>query len=185
MSVTASSGSPRVSPQLYDTLPLSSVRQAEQQDRFPRCGTGQPDQFFPERPEPRSGLQGSECQCSADRGARRQPHFVGGTPLSFLDEPLAPATSQQGEDRLAADQQAFASSVETFVQGSGGGGFLGRIREGFSTPADVRILIPAGFTPINISRYGNERMRKSVRIWAGSFAMWATPWRRAIPASCA
>jgi len=38
MSVTASSGSPRVSPQLYDTLPLSSVRQAEQQDRFPDRG---------------------------------------------------------------------------------------------------------------------------------------------------
>ena len=34
MTVTASSGSPRVSPQLYDTLPLSSVREAEQQDRF-------------------------------------------------------------------------------------------------------------------------------------------------------
>ena len=38
MTVTASSGSPRVSPQLYDTLPLSSVRQAEQQDRFPDGG---------------------------------------------------------------------------------------------------------------------------------------------------
>ena len=38
MTVTASSGSPRVSPQLFDTLPLSSVRQAEQQDRFPDNG---------------------------------------------------------------------------------------------------------------------------------------------------
>ena len=38
MSVTASSGSTRVAPQLYDTLPLSSVRQAEQQDRFPDGG---------------------------------------------------------------------------------------------------------------------------------------------------
>ena len=38
MTVTASSGSTRVSPQLYDTLPLSSVRQAEQQDRFPDGG---------------------------------------------------------------------------------------------------------------------------------------------------
>ena len=38
MTVTASSGSTRVSPQLYDTLPLSSVRRAEQQDRFPDGG---------------------------------------------------------------------------------------------------------------------------------------------------
>ena len=164
MSVTASSGSPRVSPQLYDTLPLSSVRQAEQQDRFP--DRGELDNLINFFQSGQSRVQASRvlsanAQLIVARAANRI--FVGGTPLSFLDEPLAPATSQQGEDRLAADQQAFASSVETFVQGSGGGGFLGRIREGFSTPADVRILIPAGFTPINISRYGNERMRKSVR----------------------
>ena len=36
MTVTAS-GSPGF-PQLFDTLPLSSVRQAEQQDRFPMVG---------------------------------------------------------------------------------------------------------------------------------------------------
>ena len=164
MSVTASSGSPRVSPQLYDTLPLSSVRQAEQQDRFP--DRGELDNLINFFQSGQSRVQASKvlsanAQLIVGRAANRI--FVGGTPLSYLDEPLAPATSQQGEDRLAADQQAFASSVETFVQGSGGGGFLGRILEGFQTPADVRILIPAGFTPINISRYGNERMRKSVR----------------------
>ena len=164
MSVTASSGSPRVSPQLYDTLPLSSVRQAEQQDRFP--DRGELDNLINFFQSGQSRVQASRvlsanAQLIVARAANRI--FVGGTPLSFLDEPLAPATSQQGEDRLAADQQAFATSVETFVQGSGGGGFLGRIRESFQTAADVRILIPAGFTPINISRYGNERMRKSVR----------------------
>ena len=164
MSVTASSGSPRVSPQLYDTLPLSSVRQAEQQDRFP--DRGELDNLINFFQSGQSRVQASRvlsanAQLIVGRAANRI--FVGGTPLSYLDEPLAPVTSQQGEERLAADQQAFASSVQTFVQGSGGGGFLGRIREGFSTPADVRVLIPAGFTPINISRYGNERMRKSVR----------------------
>ena len=78
MSVTASSGSPRVSPQLYDTLPLSSVRQAEQQDRFP--DRGELDNlinFFQSGQSRVPGLQGSECQRSADRGARRQPHFCG------------------------------------------------------------------------------------------------------------
>jgi len=164
MSVTASSGSPRVSPQLYDTLPLSSVRQAEQQDRFP--DRGELDNLINFFQSGQSRVQASRvlsanAQLIVARAANRI--FVGGTPLSFLDEPLVQSPSQRGEDRLAADQQAFASSVETFVQGSGGGGFLGRIREGFQTPADVRILIPAGFTPINISRYGNERMRKSVR----------------------
>ena len=90
MTVTASSGSPRVSPQLYDTLPLSSVRQAEQQDRFP--DGGELDTlitFF------RSGndrldaarLLASNAESIVARAANRI--FVGGTPLSFLEEPLS------------------------------------------------------------------------------------------------
>ena len=84
MTVTASSGSPRVSPQLYDTLPLSSVRQAEQQDRIP--DGGELDTlitFF------RSGnarldaarLLASNAESIVARAANRI--FVGGTPRSL------------------------------------------------------------------------------------------------------
>ena len=98
MSVTASSGSPRVSPQLYDTLPLSSVRQAEQQDRFP--DRGELDNLINFFQSGQSRVQASRvlsanAQLIVARAANRI--FVGGTPLSFLDEPLAPATSQRGE----------------------------------------------------------------------------------------
>jgi phycobilisome core-membrane linker protein len=159
MTVTASSGSPRVSPQLYDTLPLSNVRQAEQQDRFP--DRGELDSlitFFQSgqaRVEAASRIT-ANANAIVAKAANRI--FVGGTPLSYLD---APATS--GDLPLAADQQAFATSVQTFVQGSGGGGLLGRILDGFQAAADVRVVIPAGFSAINVSRYGSDRMRKSLR----------------------
>jgi len=160
MSVTASSGSPRVSPQLYDTLPLSSVRQAEQQDRFP--DGGELDAlitFF--RSGPSRVAAAARLTANADAIVARAANriFVGGTPLAYLDRPAAPAAGEV----LATDQQAFATSVQTFVQGSGGTGLFGRIREGFQAAADVRVVLPTGFTPINVARYGAASMRKSLR----------------------
>ena len=167
MTVTASSGSPRVSPQLYDTLPLSSVRRAEQQDRFP--DGGELDTlitFF------RSGndrldaarLLASNAESIVARAANRI--FVGGTPLSFLEEPLS-----TGEDvassatPLAADQVAFQDSVRTFTgseSGNTNGNFISRLLQS-SDDGDVRVVLPTGFTAISVAKYGPGNMRKSVR----------------------
>ncbi len=167
MTVTASSGSTRVTPQLYDTLPLSSVRQAEQQDRFPE--KGELDSlltFF------RSGSARVEVarriSANADAIVAKAANriFAGGTPLSYLDAPLTPfAVTVNAIDGalLAADQVAAATSVRTFAQGSGGTGLLGRILEGVQADADVRVVLPSGFSPISVARYGTERMRKSLR----------------------
>jgi hypothetical protein len=51
-----------------------------------------------------------------------------------------------------------------------------------ATP-DVRVVLPTGFSPIAVGRYGTDRMRKSLRDMAGSSAMWATPWWQETPAS--
>ncbi|MEB3177005.1 MAG: phycobilisome rod-core linker polypeptide [Synechococcus sp.] len=164
MSVTASSGSPRVSPQLYDTLPLSSVRQAEQQDRFP--DNGELDTLITFFQSGRSRVEAAaRLTANADAIVARAANriFVGGTPLSYLDGPLVDTSTGRDGGVLASDQKAFASSVETFVQGNEGGGLFGRILGGFQEAADVRVVIPSGFTPINVSRYGTARMRKSVR----------------------
>lgn len=165
MTVTASSGSTRVSPQRFDTLPLSSVRQAEQQDRFPDLGElDNLGTFF------QSGLVrvlvarrlSANAEGIVAKAANRI--FTGGTPLSYLDAPLTPASSRQAEEiPLATDQVAFAASVRTFAQGSGGKGILGRILEGVQADADVRVVLPPGFSPISVARYGTERMRKSIR----------------------
>ncbi len=165
MTVTASSGSPRVSPQLFDTLPLSSVRQAEQEDRFPDLGElGNLSTFF------QSGLVrvqvARRLSANADgivgRAANRI--FSGGTPLSYLDGPLTPESPRSAEATpLAADQVAFAASVATVAQGSATKGFLGRVLGGLQADADVRVVLPTGFSPISVALYGTERMRKSVR----------------------
>ena len=167
MTVTASSGSPRVSPQLYDTLPLSSVRRAEQQDRFP--DGGELDTlitFF------RSGndrldaarLLASNAESIVARAANRI--FVGGTPLSFLEEPLSTGeVAATSATPLAADQVAFQDSIRTFTGSESGdtkGNFISRLLQS-SDDGDVRVVLPTGFTAISVAKYGPGNMRKSVR----------------------
>ena len=171
MTVTASSGSPRVSPQLFDTLPLSSVRQAEQQDRFPeRVELENLVNFFrsgQDRIEA-SRIIASNAEAIVARAANRI--FVGGTPLSFLEAPLTTGetgrpSGQEGIP-LAADQVAFEKSVRTFTGSSGDtkrGNFLTRLLEGAGGDADVRVVLPTGFNAISVARYGPAFMRKSVR----------------------
>ena len=163
MTVTASSGSPRVSPQRYDTLPLSSVRQAEQQDRFP--DRGELDSlitFFQSgsvRVEAARRLSTNATAIVAKAASRI---FAGGTPLSYLDLPEQSTSS--GATPLAADQAAFAQSVQTFSGTTErSGNFLSRLLEGAGGDADVRVILPTGFSPISVARYGNDRMRKSLR----------------------
>ncbi len=166
MTVTASSGSTRVTPQLYDTLPLSSVRQAEQQDRFPDGGElAAMVTFF------QSGATRVEVarriSANADAIVAKAANriFSGGTPLSYLDAPLSPAAGVGAEGSpLAADQAAFQRSVETFAGGTASkGNLFTRLLEGAGGDADVRVVLPTGFTPISVGRYGTERMKKSIR----------------------
>ncbi|MFM2158835.1 MAG: hypothetical protein RLZZ124_1309, partial [Cyanobacteriota bacterium] len=163
--VTASSGSSRVAPQRYDTLPLSSVRQAEQQDRFPDGGELNSLVTFFQSGQLRleaSRRLSANAEAIVARAANRI--FTGGTPLSYLDAPLAPAASA-GATPLAADQAAFQRSVQTFT-GAGApkrGNALTRLLEGAGGDADVRVVLPTGFNPISVALYGTERMKKSIR----------------------
>ena len=171
MTVTASSGSPRVSPQLFDTLPLSSVRQAEQQDRFPDNGELDSLVTFFRTGQDRieaSRIIAANAEAIVARAANRI--FVGGTPLSFLEAPLTTGETGRstGQERtpLAADQAAFEQSVRTFTGDSGTkkrGNFLTRLLEGAGGDADIRVVLPTGFNAISVAKYGPAFMRKSVR----------------------
>ena len=168
MTVTASSGSTRVAPQRYDTLPLSSVRQAEQQDRFPDGGELETLKAFYQ-----SGQQRLEAARRISKNAdfivakAANRIFSGGTPLSYLDVPLSVVSGQGASDAtpLAADQAAFQRSVQTFAQGTGNssGNLITRLLESTGGDADVRVVLPTGFSPIAVGRYGTDRMRKSLR----------------------
>ena len=169
MTVTASSGSPRVSPQLFDTLPLSSVRQAEQQDRFPDGGELNTLITFFRSGNDRleaSKIIASNAEPIVARAANRI--FVGGTPLSFLEAPLSTGEVARVVDAapLAADQAAFEQSVRTFTGDSGitkRGNFFTRLLDVAGGDADVRVVLPTGFTAISVAKYGPAFMRKSVR----------------------
>ncbi|MEI8249679.1 MAG: phycobilisome rod-core linker polypeptide [Synechococcus sp. ELA057] len=164
MTVTASSGSTRVAPQLYDTLPLSSVRQAEQQDRFP--DGGELDSLITFFQTGRQRVLAAQ-RISANAGAivakAANRIFSGGTPLSYLDGPLGESAPADGTP-LAADQAAFQRSVQTFAGATANrGNLISRLLEGAGGDADVRVILPTGFSPIAVGRYGTERMKKSIR----------------------
>ena len=167
MTVTASSGSTRVTPQLYDTLPLSSVRKAEQQDRFPDGSELQTLITFFQSGQTRVAAAQRLSENAAEIVAKAANRiFAGGTPLSYLESALPSAGVLPGTtEPLAADQSAFQQSVRTFVgaKAGRGGNLLGRLLEGASGDADVRVVLPSGFSPISVGRYGTERMKKSVR----------------------
>jgi phycobilisome core-membrane linker protein len=167
MTVTASSGSTRVTPQLYDTLPLSSVRKAEQQDRFPDGSELQTLITFFQSGQTRVAAAQRLSENAAEIVAKAANRiFAGGTPLSYLESPLPSAGVSPGSNEpLAADQSAFQQSVRTFVgaKAGRGGNLFGRLLEGASGDADVRVVLPPGFSPISVGRYGTERMKKSIR----------------------
>jgi phycobilisome core-membrane linker protein len=160
MSVKASGGSSVARPQLYQTLPVSTISQAEQQDRFLGRGElGELSSYFS------SGIkrldiaqtitQNSELIVS--RAANRI--FVGGSPMAYLEKPRIPvesfATAESGLDVKRAMELGTATYVESR------GGFLEGLRSLFSATGGGPT--PAGFRPINVARYGPSNMQKSLR----------------------
>jgi phycobilisome core-membrane linker protein len=165
MSVKASGGSSVARPQLYQTVPVATISQAEQQDRFLERGElSELSSYFG------SGLkriaisqiltQNSDLIVS--RAANRI--FVGGSPMAFLEKPRddAPALVTMGGAQLDT-KESMKLGTTTYVS-SGGGGIFEGIRALFLTPAvGGGDSTPAGFRPINVARYGPRNMQKSLR----------------------
>ena len=157
MSVKASGGSSVANPQLYQTVPVSTISQAEQQDRFPDNGElSALTSYF------RSGSKriaiaqtiSSNSDLIVSRAANRI--FTGGSPMSFLEKPApAPEMAMAG----AVNQNALGTV--TYADGGGSGGLLGGLRNVFTSTGSGPV--PAGFRPINVSRYGPSNMTKSLR----------------------
>lgn len=163
MSIKASGGSSLARPQLYQTVPTSTISQAEQQDRFPDNGElSELNTYF------QSGLKrieiaqtlSSNSDLIVSRAANRI--FVGGSPMSFLEKPPAEEmlASVGGSSPLSTTEKAALGTV-TYAESSGvGSGILGGLRSLFTSGSGP---IPAGFRPINVSRYGPGNMTKSLR----------------------
>lgn len=164
MSVKASGGSSVARPNLYQTLPVSTISQAEQQDRF--LGRGELDelaQFFS------SGAKRLQIAETLTRNSEiivsraANSIFVGGSPMAFLERPAAaPVRTVAGT--VMTTEEGMKLGTVTYVDakgGGGGGGLLGGFRSIF-VGGDGGSA-PAGFRPINVSRYGPANMAKSLR----------------------
>lgn len=170
MTIKASGGSSLAKPQLYQTVAVSTIIQAEQQDRFlDNNELGELDNYF------KSGAKRLEIaqvltensDLIVSRAANRI--FTGGSPMSFLEKPpveeAAMAMAGGGGFSLPTDIKAAQQSIQTFVESgkssNEGGGLLGGLLSVFTNPGIGKI--PGGFRPINVSRYGPSNMAKSLR----------------------
>ncbi|MEA5601000.1 phycobilisome rod-core linker polypeptide [Nostoc sp. UHCC 0252] len=158
MSVKASGGSSVARPQLYQTLAVATITQAEQQDRF--LGSGELNELASYFASGAKRLEISQtltdnAEIIVSRAANRI--FVGGSPMAFLEKPreveVVPVSAG------ANVQQGMQLGTVTYVESRGG--FLENLRSIFnSSPSGPT---PPGFRPINIARYGPSNMAKSLR----------------------
>ncbi|MCL1474241.1 phycobilisome rod-core linker polypeptide [Argonema antarcticum] len=159
MSVKASGGSSVARPQLYQTVPVATISQAEQQDRFLERGELSELASYFSSGARRLEIAGTLTQ-NADLIVSRAANriFVGGSPMAFLEKPKeAPVMSMAG---TAVDtKEGMKLGTATYVETSGG--FFEGLRSLFSATGGGPV--PAGFRPINVARYGPGNMQKSLR----------------------
>lgn len=164
MSVKASGGSSVARPNLYQTLPVATISQAEQQDRFP--GRGELDALASYFSSGARRLEIAEVltknsELIVSRAANRI--FVGGSPMAFLEKPPAEAPVKTLAGTVMNTQEGMKLGTVTYVD-TRGGGLLEGIKALFSTaPGSSGGPVPANFRPINIARYGPGNMSKSLR----------------------
>ncbi len=166
MSVKASGGSSVARPQLYQTVPVATISQAEQQDRF--LGRSELSELVTYFSSGAKRLEIAQiltqnAELIVSRSANRI--FTGGSPLAFLEQPsetptLALATVGGGSSNLTEGMKLGTISYVS----SSGGGLLDGLKSIFAdNGAGPAVFLPPGFQPINVSRYGPGNMTKSLR----------------------
>ena len=164
MSVTASGGSSLARPQLYKTVAVSAILQAEQQDRYLEKGELKELTAYY-----KSGFQRlniaqtitNNADIIVSRAANRI--FTGGSPMSYLQKP--PEVEEMAMATPSANTKVPSELI--VEQKSEKGGSDGSSRDllkafkslfsGGSGP------VPANFRPISVSQYGPANMQKSLR----------------------
>ena len=164
MSVTASGGSSLARPQLYKTVAVSAILQAEQQDRYLEKGELRELTAYY-----KSGFQRlniaqtitNNADIIVSRAANRI--FTGGSPMSYLEKPpeveemamATPSANTNVPSELIVEQKSDKGS------GDGtGSNLLKAFKSLFSGGSGP---VPANFRPISVSQYGPANMQKSLR----------------------
>ncbi len=166
MTVTASGGSSVARPQLYQTLPVSTIAQAEQKDRYmERTELGELKTFFS------SGMKRLAIAQTLTRYSElivsqaANRIFTGGSALAYLEK-TDDAPMEMTRGGVPLDQkEASRLGTATFVAANDdkkSGGIFGGLRNLLVNDPDAGV-VPPGFRPINVSRYGPSNMQKSLR----------------------
>ncbi|GAB4528358.1 MAG: phycobilisome rod-core linker polypeptide [Pleurocapsa sp.] len=159
MSVTASGGSSLARPQLYQTVAVSTILQAEQQDRFLERGElKELTEYY------KSGAQRlaiaqiltNNADVIVSRAANRI--FTGGSPMSYLEKP--PEIEEMAMATASGNTNVPSELVVQKKEEKSSGGIFGAFQALFSGGSGP---VPPGFRPISVSQYGPANMQKSLR----------------------
>lgn len=163
MTAHASGGSPTTHPQRYQTLPVTIIAQAEQQDRcLKQSELNELLDFF------QSGAKRLEIAAvlavHTDEivSAAANRIFYGGAPMQYLERPpnRENLPGYTLPSRQASTPPKETLKVETRVYGNPLRGLVEFLQNQLSEDRDS---LPDGFRPINIRRYGARRMQRSMR----------------------
>ena len=164
MSVTASGGSSLARPQLYKTVAVSAILQAEQQDRYLEKGELKELTAYY-----KSGFQRiniaqtitNNADIIVSRAANRI--FTGGSPMSYLEKPpeveemaiATPSANTKIPGELIVEQKSEKGGTDGTSSN-----LLKAFKSLFSGGSGP---VPANFRPISVSQYGPANMQKSLR----------------------
>jgi phycobilisome core-membrane linker protein len=160
MSVKASGGSSVARPQLYQTVPVSTITQAEQQDRF--LGKSELDSLLTFYSSGTKRLAIAQAltvnsEIIVSRSANRI--FTGGSPMAFLEKPAAaPVMTVAGT--VMDTREGMKLGTVTYTEAKGSSGVVSGLK---SLTASSAVKVPSGFRAINVARYGPSNMTKSLR----------------------
>lgn len=151
MSIKANCGSPLAMPQLYRTTSISTIIQAEQQDRFLQLGELNQLVTFLKSGKKRLEIADILAQNANILVAQAADKiFTGGSAISYLERPQASILFSDGQRTSSNSQQLSGNVPQNTIQA---------LNSLFSASEAA----PPGFKPIDVTRYGNIRMRKSLR----------------------
>jgi phycobilisome core-membrane linker protein len=159
MSVTASGGSSLARPQLYQTVAVSTILQAEQQDRFLEGGELKELTAYY-----KSGFQRlniaqtitNNADIIVSRAANRI--FTGGSPMSYLEKP--PVVQEKAMATVSGNTNVPSELMVEQTEDGSSSGLFGAFKSLFAGGSGP---VPAGFRPISVSQYGPGNMQKSLR----------------------
>jgi phycobilisome core-membrane linker protein len=163
MSAHASGGSPMVYPQQYHTVPTAVISSAAQQDRCLKASELKELANYFSSGKKLLEIAATLTQNSAaivSAGASRI--FFWGSPMMYLEQPAnrdnLPGYTPPLRRRIVPSPEVLKTQAANYANP-----ISSLVQFARSQFADGKIPLPNGFRPINVSRYGPTRMKRSMR----------------------